>query len=165
MTRVIRIAIEQMPHARSLPLPTYQTEGSAGMDLQAAIHEARVVQPGARAAIPTGIRIALPEGSEAQIRPRSGLATTQGLTMVNAPGTIDSDYRGEIKVSVINLGQDPVLIQRGMRIAQMVVAPVLRVAWDENTALGDTARGAGGFGSTGEGIHSGKIVKEEQNPG
>jgi len=135
------------------------------MDLQAAIHESVGLLPGARAAIPTGIRIALPEGSEAQIRPRSGLAMTKGLTMVNAPGTIDSDYRGEIKISVINLGQDPVEIHPGMRIAQMVVAPVQRVAWDEDTTLDDTARGAGGFGSTGEGIHSGKTVKEEEIPG
>ena len=161
MVNPVRVPIEQLPHARGLPFPVYQTAGSAGLDLQAAIQGTEVLAPGARLAIPTGIRIALPPGSEAQIRPRSGLALKKGLTMINAPGTIDSDYRGEIKVSLVNLGQERVVIQRGMRIAQMVVAPVLRVAWDGDRVLDDTARGDGGFGSTGEGINSGEIVKEK----
>lgn len=159
---MIKVPIERLAHADGLPLPAYQTPGSAGLDLQAAIDRPTVVAPGERTAVPIGIRIALPPGTEAQIRPRSGLALKQGLTMINAPGTIDSDYRGEIKVSVVNLGQEPVVIERGMRIAQMVVAPVLNVSWCEETALGETARGAGGFGSTGEGFDRGQDIEEEE---
>lgn len=162
MGGMIRIPIEQLPHGAGLPLPAYQTAGSAGMDLQAAVTEPHVLQPGDRAPIPTGIRIALPSGTEAQVRPRSGLALRKGLTMVNAPGTIDSDYRGEILVSVVNLGREPVVIERGMRLAQLIVAPVLRATWCEAMPLSDTERGAGGFGSTGEGIHRGEILEPEE---
>jgi len=162
MGGTIRIPIERLPHGAGLPLPAYQTAGSAGMDLQAAVTEPRRLGPGDRASIPTGIRIALPEGTEAQIRPRSGLALRKGLTMVNSPGTIDSDYRGEILVSVVNLGREPVVIERGMRLAQMIVAPVLRAAWCEATPLDLTGRGAGGFGSTGEGIQRGEILEAEE---
>lgn len=134
-----------------LPLPTYKTEGAAGMDLCAAIPEdaAVTLAPGERAAIPTGIRIALPPGYEAQVRPRSGLARSHGIGMVNAPGTIDCDFRGHIHVLLINHGDEPFPIRRGDRIAQMVVAPVVRVLWSEASDLPTTTRGEGGFGSTG----------------
>jgi dUTP pyrophosphatase len=132
-----------------LPLPTYETDQAAGMDLRAAVIEPLILLPGERAAVPTGIAIGLPEGYEAQVRPRSGLARKAGVTLVNAPGTIDADYRGEIQVLLINLGQEPVTITRGDRIAQMVIAPVVRAAWREVARLDDTARGAGGFGHTG----------------
>ena len=148
------VAIERLAHARDLPLPDYATAGSAGMDLRAAIDAPCVLAPGARAAIPTGIRIALDPGHEAQVRPRSGLALKQGLTVLNAPGTIDADYRGEIGVILINHGDDPATIARADRIAQLVVAPVSRVVWRE-APLGETARGAGGFGSTGVGAAEG----------
>ncbi len=157
----IMLPIEQLPHGRGLPLPAYQTPDAAGLDLLAAVTTAVVVEPGARELIPTGIRIALPPGSEGQIRPRSGLATRHGLTMANAPGTIDADYRGEIKVCLINLGQKAVVVERGMRIAQMVVAPVLRVTWGQDLGLDDTSRGDGGFGSTGEGFDLGKNATEK----
>lgn len=141
------IRIVRLPHALDLPLPQYETAGSAGMDLRAAsdFHLA----PGARCLVPTGIAIALPAHFEAQVRPRSGLAVTHGVTVLNAPGTIDSDYRGEIKVPVINLGTEEFTIKRGDRIAQMVVAPVQQVQLQEVTGLDATARGAGGFGSSG----------------
>jgi dUTP pyrophosphatase len=132
-----------------LPLPTYETSGSAGMDLRAAVTEAVTLAPGERHLVPTGLHIALPPGTEAQVRPRSGLAVRHGISMVNTPGTIDADYRGEIKVILINLGQEPFTINRGDRIAQMVVAPVLRVTWEEEQQLEETDRGAGGFGHTG----------------
>ena len=138
-----------MAHAEGLELPAYETAGSAGMDLQAAIFEPVVLAPGARAAVPTGLKIAIPAGFEAQVRPRSGLALKQGLTCLNTPGTIDSDYRGEIKVILANLGQVSVTLERGMRIAQIVFAPVIQVTWDPAAALSETARGAGGFGHTG----------------
>ncbi len=146
---MVRVAVTRLPGAETLDLPAYETELAAGMDLAAAIAEKLTLAPGARAMVPTGIAIALPEGYEAQIRPRSGLAARNGLTVLNAPGTIDADYRGEIKVILANLGEDPFTVERGMRIAQMVVAPVTRIAWNEVDALPDSARGAGGFGSTG----------------
>jgi dUTP pyrophosphatase len=142
-------AIQRLPHGAGLDLPAYATPGSAGCDLLAAVAEDLVLAPGARALVPTGIAIALPPGTEAQVRPRSGLALRHGVTCLNTPGTIDSDYRGEIGVILINHGSEDFRIARGLRIAQLVVAPVARVAWEEATALPDTARGAGGFGSTG----------------
>lgn len=145
----VRVAIVQEPDATDLPLPRYQTEGAAGVDLYAAVREPVVLQPGERALIRTGIRIALPPGYEAQVRPRSGLAARYGIALVNAPGTIDSDYRGEIQVVVINLGQEPFTIQRGERIAQLVVAPVVRIEWEPVEELPATTRGEGGFGHTG----------------
>ncbi|MBI2425457.1 MAG: dUTP diphosphatase [Candidatus Hydrogenedentes bacterium] len=139
----------RVPGAEDIPLPAYETEHAAGMDLRAAIDTATSIGPGERAAIPTGIHIALPPFTEAQIRPRSGLALRHGISMVNTPGTIDADYRGEIKVILINHGSEPFSIRRGDRIAQMVIAPVLRATWEETPRLDDTPRGAGGFGSTG----------------
>jgi len=149
MTNPFRVPVETLAHTEGLELPAYETAGSAGMDLQAAVFEPVVLAPGARAAVPTGLKIAIPEGFEAQVRPRSGLALKQGLTCLNTPGTIDSDYRGEIKVILANLGQASVTIERGMRIAQIVFAPVIQVTWDPAAALSETARGAGGFGHTG----------------
>lgn len=145
----LTVAIAPTDDARDLPLPAYETDGAAGMDLRAAVAEPLTLAPGARAAVPTGIRIALPDGYEAQVRPRSGLARKFGIGMVNAPGTVDADYRGEIQVLLINHGDAPFTIARGDRIAQMVVAPVVRVAWSLQDALDETARGAGGFGHTG----------------
>lgn len=143
------VRITRLPHAADLPLPAYETAGAAGMDLRAAIDAPVTLAPGERAAVPTGIAIALPDGYEAQVRARSGLARRHGIAMVNAPGTVDSDYRGELQVILVNLGQEPFTVGRGDRIAQMVVAPVARVAWEEVASLGQTARGGGGFGSTG----------------
>lgn len=148
MTRV-DIRLMRVLGAEDLPLPEYKTDLSAGMDLYAAISEPLAVAPGARAMVPTGIRIALPEGTEAQVRPRSGLAANHGIGMVNSPGTIDADYRGEIKVLLINHGAETFPIRRGDRIAQLIVAPVLRVAWQQVDSLDDTQRGEGGFGHTG----------------
>ncbi len=145
----INVAIKRLPHSRDLPLPTYQTPGSAGMDLQAALEQNLVIQPGDRALIPTGYMIALPEGLEAQVRPRSGLAKRFGLTVANAPGTIDCDYRGEIGVLLINLGDTPVTVQRGDRIAQLVIGPVIHAAWQLVNELPSSTRDDGGFGSTG----------------
>lgn len=147
----MQVTIQRDSDALDLPLPEYATTGSAGMDLHAALVADLLLAPGERAAISTGIRIALPAGYEGQIRPRSGLALRQGLALVNSPGTIDADYRSTISVIVINLGQQPILIQRGDRIAQLVVAPVTRIEWDElrEGALPETKRGEGGFGSTG----------------
>lgn len=145
----ITIALKPMDHAVGLNLPTYATDQSAGMDLTAAIEEAIEIAPGERMLIPTGLSIALPKGYEAQIRPRSGLALKHGLTVLNTPGTIDADYRGEIGVILINLGQEDFTIERGMRIAQMVIAKHESVSWDVVEDLDDTSRGAGGFGSTG----------------
>lgn len=147
----IKASIRRLPHGADLPLPAYATSDSAGMDLMAAVGAELVLAPGARAVVPTGLAIALPSGFEAQVRPRSGLAASHGLTVVNSPGTIDPDYRGEVAVILANLGSDPVTISRGARIAQMVVAPVARVAWEETDALPDSGRGAGGFGSSGTG--------------
>ena len=145
----IRVEVEVLPHARDLPLPAYATPGAAGMDLVAAIVGAFDLLPGARMLVPTGIRIAVPEGYEAQVRPRSGWALKHGLTVANSPGTIDSDYRGEVGVILANLGRDAVTIERGERIAQLVFAPVVRAEWAPTTSLPATARGAGGFGHTG----------------
>ncbi len=145
------VRVERLPHADDLPLPAYETSGSAGMDLRAAVPDGQpmTLQPGARALVPTGLKIALEHGYEAQVRPRSGLALKHGITCLNSPGTIDSDYRGEVGVILANLGQEPFVIQRGERIAQMVIAPHEQAAMVEVAALDETERGAGGFGSTG----------------
>ena len=147
----IEIRVQRLPHASGLPLPSYQTEHAAGLDLLAALPDGAplMLAPGARALVPTGLAIALPPGFEAQVRPRSGLAVKSGLTVLNSPGTIDSDYRGEVQVLLINLGDAPVLLERGMRIAQMVIAPVQRAVLTEVPSLDPTTRGSGGFGSTG----------------
>jgi len=150
MTKVT-VSVRPLPHFEGLDLPAYETIGSAGMDVRAAVsqEEPILLQAGERAMIPTGLSVAIPQGYEIQVRPRSGLAAKHGLTCLNTPGTIDSDYRGEIKVILINLGQDAFTIQRGERIAQLVLAPVTQLAWIEVDALDETDRGAGGFGSTG----------------
>ncbi|MBW3624573.1 MAG: dUTP diphosphatase [Armatimonadetes bacterium] len=145
----VQIKIERMAHAADLPLPTYATPGAAGMDLHAALNEPITLALGERNRIPTGLKIALPLGYEAQIRPRSGLAAKQGVTCLNTPGTVDADYRGEIQVILINLGQEPVTFKHGDRIAQMVIAPVTLAQWEEGPVEEDTERGAGGFGHTG----------------
>ena len=149
----VTIQVAPLPHFEGLQLPAYETALSAGMDLRAAVPEGEpmTLAPGARALAPTGLTIALPTGYEAQIRPLSGLAFKNGVTCLNTPGTIDADYRGEVKVLLINLGQEPFVIKRGERIAQMVIAPVTQGAWDVVETLSETARGAGGFGSTGRG--------------
>lgn len=144
---MIRIAITRLPHGEGLPLPSYATGGAAGLDIVAA--EEVTLAPGARHAVATGFAIAIPAGYEGQVRPRSGLALKHGITCLNTPGTIDSDYRGEVKVILINLGTEPFEVQRGMRIAQLVPAPVLRADFAEVDSLDPTSRGAGGFGSTG----------------
>ena len=144
---MIRIELKRLPHGEGLPLPAYATDGAAGMDVVSA--EALTLAPGERAAVATGFAIAIPAGHEVQVRPRSGLALKHGVTCLNTPGTIDSDYRGEVKVILANLGQEPFPIARGDRIAQLVPAVVLRATLDEVATLADTARGAGGFGSTG----------------
>ncbi len=145
----VRLAVTVLPHGRGLPLPAYESEGAAGMDLLAAVDEIFELAPRTRALIPTGLAFAIPPGYEVQVRPRSGLALKQGLTVLNTPGTIDSDYRGEVKVIVINLSDTTAVVSRGMRIAQMVVQPVVRASWQEVETLPNTVRGAGGFGSTG----------------
>jgi dUTP pyrophosphatase len=145
----VTVSITQDPVTRDLPLPAYETNQAAGMDLRAAVTEALVVAPGERAMVPTGIRIALPAGTEAQIRPRSGLAIKHGISMINSPGTIDADYRGEINVLLINHGQAAFTINRGDRIAQMVIAPVCQADWNLVEDLETTDRGEGGFGHTG----------------
>ncbi len=155
MSNTISVAVQRLPHGADLPLPRYETEGAAGMDLVAAIaaDAPLVLAPGARVLVPTGLAIALPQGFEAQVRPRSGLAAKNGVTVLNAPGTIDSDYRGEVKVILINHGSEAFTITRGTRIAQMVLAPVTRGTLSEVANLDETTRGAGGFGSTGTGGH------------
>ncbi len=145
----VRVAILRLPGARDLPLPTQGTAQSAGFDLRACIEGELQLAPGQRALVPTGIALALPEGFEAQIRPRSGLALERGLTLVNSPGTVDADYRGEIRVVLINLGTEPVTLRRGERIAQLVVQRLPRVAFEEVETLPPTPRGTGGFGHTG----------------
>ena len=145
--KMVRVLIARSGRAKDFPLPEYATPASAGVDLRAS--DGCVIPPGGRALVPTGLRIALPEGYEAQVRPRSGLALRHGVTLPNSPGTIDADYRGEIGVILMNLGQEPFIVEPGDRIAQMVVAPVARVAWSEAEALDATERGEGGFGSTG----------------
>lgn len=148
----LQIQIARLPHSEGIELPSYGTAGAAGMDLRAAVAEGvdLVIQPGARALVPTGLTIAIPAGYEAQVRPRSGLALKHGVTCLNSPGTIDSDYRGEVGVILANLGPEAFTIRRGDRIAQMVVAAYASVAWDETNSLDETRRGAGGFGSTGQ---------------
>jgi dUTP pyrophosphatase len=145
------VPITRLPHGEGLPLPAYETAGAAGMDLRAAVPDEApfVLKPGARHPIPTGLAFALPPGFEAQVRPRSGLAAKHGVTCLNTPGTIDADYRGEVKVILINLGEEDFVIRRGERIAQLVIAPVVQANWTEVANLDQTARGAGGFGSTG----------------
>jgi dUTP pyrophosphatase len=145
----LTISITRLHHAKDLALPAYATEHSAGMDLLAAVSEIITLAAGERKLIPTGLSIALPDGYEAQIRPRSGLALKHGISLVNSPGTIDADYRGEIGVIIINHGSEPFTIERGMRIAQMVIAPYTRAQFSEVLELPSSARGAGGFGSTG----------------
>ena len=145
------VPITRLPHGHGLPLPAYETAGAAGMDLRAAVpdEEPFVLRPGARHPIPTGLAFALPAGFEAQVRPRSGLAAKHGVTCLNTPGTIDADYRGEVKVILVNLGEEDFVIRRGERIAQLIIAPVVQATWAEVESLDETARGAGGFGSTG----------------
>lgn len=145
----MKIAIRVLPHGEGLPLPAYQTAGSAGMDLVAAITEDCALAPGARRLIPCGFACAIPEGFEGQVRPRSGLALKHGLSIPNAPGTIDADYRGEVGVVLINLGQEAFNVTRGMRVAQLVVARVERASWELVETLPETDRGGGGYGHTG----------------
>lgn len=151
MSATVQIGVERLPHGEGLPLPAYRTAGAAGMDLLAALpRDSKIVlEPGGRHLVQTGIALAVPEGYEAQVRPRSGLARDRGVTVLNAPGTIDSDYRGEILVLLINLGGEPFEIVRGARIAQLIVSPVARAELTEATQLTTTARASGGFGSTG----------------
>jgi dUTP pyrophosphatase len=148
---MITVPVVRLPHGADLALPSYATEHAAGMDLMAAVAEPMVIEPGRRAMVPTGIAIALPVGFEAQVRPRSGLAAKHGVTVLNSPGTIDADYRGEIKVILINLGDEPFAVEPKARIAQLIVAPVMQIHWEGAESLPETARGDGGFGSTGLG--------------
>ncbi|MEP3244068.1 MAG: dUTP diphosphatase [Sneathiella sp.] len=145
----VSVEITRLPHGADLPLPSYETNDSAGMDLRAAVEAPVEIMPGGRALVPTGLKIALPSGYEAQIRPRSGLALKKGITLPNTPGTIDADYRGEIGIIILNLGDEPFVIERGDRIAQMIVAPVTTARWVEVGHLDETTRGERGFGSTG----------------
>lgn len=147
----VRVRIQRLPHAGDLPLPAYETAGSAGMDVRAALAEGVTIAPGAIIRVPTGFAVEVPPGFEIQIRPRSGLASRNGITLPNAPATIDSDYRGEITIALVNLGAEPFRVERGMRIAQMVLARAPQVAWEEAGELTPTSRGAGGFGHTGVG--------------
>ena len=149
MPTELRLQIRRLPSSDGLPLPAYMTDGAAGMDLSAAVTTELVVQAGDVALVPTGLELAIPEGFEGQIRPRSGLAVKHSLGIPNAPATIDSDYRGEIRVPLINLGRHPFTVVRGMRIAQLIVAPVVRVAWDEVAELPPSVRARGGFGHSG----------------
>ena len=149
MTDALTIPVQRLPHSRDLELPIQATSASSGVDLAAAIHTPVRLEPGDHALIETGLAIAVPEGFEAQVRPRSGLALKHGITVLNSPGTIDADYRGEIKVILINLGKESFTIERGMRIAQLVIGQVNPIAWKEVDALPDSDRGAAGFGSTG----------------
>ena len=141
--------IRRLPHSEGLPLPAYQTAGAAGMDLHAAVTDNVVIDPGSIVLVPTGLEVAIPDGFEAQVRPRSGLAVKHGISLPNTPATIDSDYRGEIRVPLINLGREAFVVSRGMRIAQLLVAPVMRVAWEEVADLPPTTRAGGGFGHSG----------------
>ncbi len=145
------IAVRRLPHAEGLELPAYTTDGAAGMDLLAAVTAPVTIAPGARTLIPTGLQIALPARHELQIRPRSGLALKNGILVANSPGTVDEDYRGELGIILLNTGNAPFTVERGMRVAQAVLAPVTRAAWMEVETLPETSRGAGGFGSTGTG--------------
>jgi dUTP pyrophosphatase len=145
------IALKRLPHAEGLPLPAYETAHAAGMDLRAAVpeHAPLTLRPGDRHAVPTGLAMAIPPGFEGQVRPRSGLALRAGVTCLNSPGTVDADYRGEVKVILINHGPEDFIVRRGDRIAQLLIAPVVRATWREVDALDETSRGEGGFGSTG----------------
>jgi len=145
------LGVVRLPHGEGLPLPVYETPGAAGLDLRAAVPEDRplILTPGRRALVPTGLVLEIPPGFEGQVRPRSGLAFKHGITCLNTPGTVDSDYRGEVRVLLVNLGDEDFAVKRGMRIAQLVLAPVARVEVEERSQAGETARGAGGFGSTG----------------
>ena len=147
----VEVRIVRLPHAADLPLPAYQSAHASGLDLLAAVPENTPIEiaPGARAMIPTGVAIALPPGNEGQIRPRSGLASRHGVTVLNSPGTIDSDYRGELQVILVNIGAESFVVQRGSRIAQLVIAPIQHVKFVESNSLDTTERDAGGFGSTG----------------
>ena len=145
----VKVALKRLPHAAELKLPSYATVNSAGADLLAAVNVDTPLQPGERTIVPTGIQITLPSGYEAQVRPRSGLAIKNGITCLNSPGTIDADYRGEVGVILINHGTETFVIERGMRIAQLILAPVVSASWVEVESLDQTVRGAGGFGSTG----------------
>jgi dUTP pyrophosphatase len=147
----IEVKVIRLPHGADLPLPQYHSAQAAGLDLLAAVTADVIIPPGQRALIPTGIAIALPPGSEAQVRPRSGLAARHGITVLNTPGTVDADYRGEIQVILINLGDAPYVVQRGARVAQLVIAPVLHATLTQDQELSGTTRGEGGFGSTGTG--------------
>ncbi|MEE8276657.1 MAG: dUTP diphosphatase [Alphaproteobacteria bacterium] len=147
----VEVAVTRLPHGAGLPLPDYRSEAAAGLDLLAAVEDVLELAPGAWAPIPTGLAVALPAGFEAQVRPRSGLAAEHGVTVLNSPGTIDADYRGEVRVVLVNHGRAPFAVSRGMRIAQMVIAPVSRALWRPVEALPESARGEGGFGSTGVG--------------
>lgn len=148
MTQV-PVLVHRLPHAEGLPLPQYATEGAAGMDFLAAVEAELVLAPGQRALVPTGLCVALPPGYELQVRPRSGLALRHGIVLPNSPGTVDEDFRGELQIIVMNAGTETFTITRGMRIAQAILAPVVRAVWHQTEALDATARGAGGFGSTG----------------
>lgn len=145
----MKIQFKKLPHAEDLPLPSYESEFAAGMDIRAALEKPITLQPGERQLIPSGLKMAMPQGYEAQMRPRSGLAYRNGITMLNTPGTIDADYRGELKMLTINLGDEKFTINHGDRIAQMVIAPVIQAEVDEVEILSETERGDGGFGSTG----------------
>src|SRR5829696_512311 len=147
----VEVRVIRLPHGADLPLPEYQSAQAAGLDLLAAVTTDLIIPPGQRAMVPTGIAIALPPGCEAQVRPRSGLAARHGITVLNTPGTVDADYRGEIQVILINLGDAPYVVQRGARIAQLVIAPVLHASLSESHELAGSKRGSGGFGSTGTG--------------
>ena len=156
MTTAIRVSVKRLPHNEDLPLPSYESASAAGMDLPAAVTADITLQPGAQNLIATGLAIAIPDGFEAQIRPRSGLAARNGVTVLNTPGTVDADYRGEVKVILVNLGNEPFTVTRGMRIAQMVVVAVNSVRWQEVGDLAPSSRGEGGFGSTGTSSRNGK---------
>jgi len=170
MGETVRVRVKVLPHGRRLPLPAYQTPGAAGLDLVAAIgaRERVTIAPGARVLVPTGLSLELPAGFEAQVRPRSGLALKNGITVLNSPGTVDCDYRGEVKVILVNLGEAPFVIRRGERIAQLVVAAVARADLDRVVELGESTRGAGGFGSTKIGAApkpAGKRAARKKMPG
>jgi dUTP pyrophosphatase len=160
-TSKVKLRIMRLPHAEGLPLPAYQTPGAAGLDLMAAVPSDAPIMlaPGQRALVPTGLSIALPQGTEGQVRPRSGLASRHGVTVLNAPGTIDCDYRGEVQVVLVNFGDQTFLISRGLRIAQLIIAPVLQAQVSEEKTLHKTRRGSGGFGSTGE-----RLIDKKREP-
>jgi dUTP pyrophosphatase len=149
VTSALSLQIRRLPHSEGLPLPAYMTDGAAGMDLHAAVGDEVRLEPGSIVLVPTGLEVAIPLGYEGQVRPRSGLAVKHGISLPNTPATIDADYRGEIRVPLINLGREAFVVARGMRIAQLVIAPVARVAWEEVSELPATARARGGFGHSG----------------